>query len=523
MKPRNIPALTGLSGIDEATTAQLDLSLTGPIALSHSRAMRLVIYDDLFPMQASGFRLAELNAYLDNFPGSRVVVSSLSGPDLHASRVLSHVEMWPAHTGRVHFLAGDPQLGPGDFLYTMFLDNAYDMLALSEGHNIPFGFQLYPGGGFCLDDDESDSKLWRVLESPMFSFVIATQPVTQKYLRDKFNVPPDRIFLIGPGPVWTEGSEDEEAREYFGDGKDTLDVGLIAHKYNNNIKSKGYDFFIEMARSLAKLGEQIHFHVIGTHRPEDYPLDGLDGRITFHGPKESAEFGNACRALDIVVSPNIPSALHKGNFDGFPTASCTQAALVGALIFATDPLNLNTALVPDRDFLLLERDHVDTHQIDVERAAETIGELVADPARLKQLALQGKKAFRALVAPEAQIVPRVALLQKALSGDMPPRGGGLETWRAVVEGASRRQLADRAEIMRLHMIINESTEYIAQKERNIADLTATRNELEEAVVFYRLQSELLNRLKLEALKFIPALKSRFRWIIDAVADVFRSR
>jgi hypothetical protein len=474
--------------LDNITAEPNDIPTpTGPATLSGSREKRLVIYDDLFPTQASGFRLAELNAYLDSFPGSKVVVSTLEGPLVHAPRIRSHIEIWPAHDGRVQFLASDLQLEPEDFLYTIFLNNAYDMLALSEGSGIPFGFQLYPGGGFGLEDDGSDAKLRRVLGSPMFSFVIATQSLTQKYLGDKFNVPPDRVFLIGPGPVWTASFDDGGPRKYFGDGKDTFDVGFIAHKYDNNIKTKGYDFFIELARSLAKFSDQIHFHVIGTHCLEDYPLDGLDGRITFHGPKQSAEFGSACRALDIVVSPNIPSALHKGNFDGFPTASCSQAALVGALIFMTDPLKLNRALVPDRDFLLLERDHSETRQIDVERAAATIKELVTNPAWLKQLALQGKKAFRDLVGTEAQIAPRVALLQKALAGEMPARGGGLKAWRAVVQGASKQQIANRSEIMRLHMVINECREYIAQKELNIADLIATCSELEKAVASYQQQ------------------------------------
>src|SRR6266568_2458580 len=451
---------------------------------------RLVLYDDVFPSLRSGFRLAELGAYLDHFSESRVAITNLSGPAALDATLRDYRALRPEHDGRIAFFTGDLALSAQDFLYTIFLNNAYDLLALSEGKGVPFAFQVYPGGGFGFGNEESDWKLRCVLESPMFSFMVVTQPAIRDYVTSRFGVPSDRLHLIGPGPVWTSPATSASPRRHLEHGKTTFDVGFIAHKYGNDTRSKGYDFFISLAREVTNIGGHVRFHVVGNYGPDDHPLDGIEERITFHGSLDAVAFESTCRSFDVVVSPNVPSVLCQGAFDGFPTASCSQAALAGAVVFATDPLGLNSALVPGRDFLLLERDPRETRPTDVPRAAEILRELAGDPARLAELSVQGTRAFEALVGPEAQITPRLALMERALSGAFPPRAADAGAWRAAAAAAHRRSLRERAEIARLHAVIDGAKSYIAQKEQNIADLLLELRRTEEARDYHRGQSEL---------------------------------
>lgn len=457
------------------------------------RTDRLVVYDDLFPDLRSGFRLAELSAYLDHFPGSVVAVSNLAGRPRFDAALRNYQELRPEHVGRTIFFSGDLPLASRDFLYSLFLNNAYDLLALSESHGVPFAFQLYPGGGFRFDNPESDERLRCVIESPMFSFMIVTQPAVRDYVASRFAVPADRLHLIGPGPVWTSADTGAPPRPHFGRGKPSFDVGFIAHKYDHNIRSKGYDFFVEVARSLRATEEHARFHVVGNYAPEDHPLDGLVDCITFHGSLDAVALDRVCRSLDVVVSPNVPSALYPGNFDGFPTASCSQAALAGAIVFATDPLGLNSALTTDRDFLLLERDPTAVLPGDVERAANTLRRLAANPDRLVELSVQGRRAFDALVGPQAQIAPRLALLRTAMSGGFAPSPSGPASWRAAAVAAHQRSLRERAEIARLHGVIEGAKDYLLLKDQRIAELQLELHAVEQARDWHRKQSEAWER------------------------------
>jgi glycosyltransferase involved in cell wall biosynthesis len=439
---------------------------------------RLLVLDDRFPDLASGFRLAELGAYLDAFD-ARVGVWNLAGPAVFEARRAAYRALRPEHHDRILFCPGDLPRPAPDFLYAIFLDNAYDMLAWAEGHGVPFGFQLYPGGGFGLDNAESDEKLRCVLSSPLFSFVIVTQPPVRDYVADRFGVGPERLHLVGPGPVWTSGGA--APRPHLGHGKDSFDVGFVAHKYAHNVRSKGYDFFVEVARRLAAHEPRARFHVVGNYAPADHPLGEAAGRVTFHGSLGAPALERLFRTLDVVVSPNVAAALYPGNFDGFPTASCSQAALAGALIFATDPLGLNRALVPGRDFLLLERAADRTAPEDVARAAEVLRDLAARPERLRDLAEHGRRALEGLVGPAAQLAPRIELLRRAMAGDPPPRGGDTAAWRAAAAAAHRRALDEREEVARLEGVIEEARAHVDQKERNIADLVRTIAELQAGI------------------------------------------
>ena len=454
-------------------------------------APRLVVYDDLFPNLTSGFRLAELGAYLDHFPSARVVVLNLSSRESHEASLREYAALRPEHAGRIERLPDAAAPIEADLLYALFLNNAHDLLAWAEPQGVPFGFQLYPGGGFGLDLAESDEKLRAVLSSPMFSFVVVTQPAVRDYVLERFAPDPARVHLIGPGPVWCEPPP-AGPRPTFGAGKETFDVGFVAHKYADAVQSKGYDFFAALAAHLAPRDGRFRFHVVGSFGPADAPLGEAEARTTFHGSLDSPALTGVCRGLDVVVSPNVPSAV-RGIFDGFPTASCSQAALAGAVVLATDPLRLNRALEPGRDFLLLERDLAAVRPEDVERAAAALLGLAGDPARLAALSSGSVRAFSALAGPEAQLAPRLALLRRALAGELAPAPAGDAGWRASAAAAHRRLRAERAEVARLHGLLDDARRYVAQKEETIAGLVGAVRTLERSVEYERGEREAWQR------------------------------
>ena len=67
----------------------------------------------------------------------------------------------------------------------------------------------------------------------------------------------------------------------------------------------------------------------------------LEGRIFFYGKQQGEWFDYFYQDKDAILSPNVPDVLAPGAFDGFPTASCTEAALREVAILATDPLQMN--------------------------------------------------------------------------------------------------------------------------------------------------------------------------------------
>lgn len=76
-----------------------------------------------------------------------------------------YAQCYPMHASRVRPYASSWLAGAG-LVYMNFLNNAHQYLPALQQHHIPFVLTLYPGGGFDLDEPESDAKLAAVLASP---------------------------------------------------------------------------------------------------------------------------------------------------------------------------------------------------------------------------------------------------------------------------------------------------------------------------------------------------------------------
>lgn len=365
-----------------------------------------VILDDFFPNLLTGFRVAEYNAHLQAFP--HLSVMSTLG-ELGAEH-LRYAQLYPQFAPRVQPFAPDWLAGCG-LAYINFLNNAAHFLPSLVQHAIPFVLTLYPGGGFGLDEPESDTKLSLVLASPLLQAVIVTQPVTESYLwqfaqRNKLTLPTmQRIDGLVVNPLYFEASLPRHAA--YGTGKPTLDICFVAERYMPLGANKGYPEFIAAALALVDL-QELRWHVVGGgFARQDIDITALGDRIHFYGRLETASLRQFFTGMDLIVSPNRPQVLHPGNFDGFPTGCCVEAALCGVAVMATDTLAQNPGYTDNQSIFLLNVDGATLAQ----QIEHRIRAIATHPAVLQSVADQGQVLTRHLYAPQRQIGPRQQILR----------------------------------------------------------------------------------------------------------------
>jgi hypothetical protein len=376
---------------------------TATPAHAAERPARLAVIDDFFPNLLTGFRVAEYNAYLEAFPDARVLSSATDFAARHAEYAQRH----PQFAARVLPLGAEALAGC-ELAMMNFVNNAERYLPALEPLRIPFALTLYPGGGFGIGSPDSDAKLARVLASPLLQQLVTTQPITAEYVREFAEQRGLRLPALAQirGGVMNPSyfAADAPAHgAYFGAGKMHFDICFVAEKYMPRGVNKGYPEFIAAAHELLDIAP-IRFHVVGGFAAQDIDVRPLRNRIRFHGRLETPELQRFFAGMDLIVALSRPGSLHRGNFDGFPTGAAVEASLAGVAVLASDVLGQNPGYVDDEAMLIVE-----PHAAEVVRRVRT---LMAKPARIAAIARAGQAVSRTLFAPEAQIAPRIALLEQ---------------------------------------------------------------------------------------------------------------
>ena len=310
------------------------------------------------------------------------------------------------------------RLDGAELAYLTFLNNANALLNDLTQYGVPFVLNLYPGGGLGLDDPESDHKLLRVLSSPLLRKIIVTQPIVQAYILEKasdhgIHLAP--IHLI-PGGVMNPDYFNPmliQRESRYGQGKSQMDVCFVAECYMPGGVNKGYPEFIAAMKLLAN-EVKLRLHVVGGgYTPEDLNVEGLGQTINHHGRLITADLRSFYAGMDLIISPNRPGKLHNGNFDGFPTGACVEAALCGVAIMATDALNQNPGFIDNASIFMLEYDDESIPN----QIAEKIRHLLVCPELLNRVANEGQALSISLYSPESQIATRQAILIDAATCD----------------------------------------------------------------------------------------------------------
>jgi len=368
-----------------------------------------VIVDDFFPHLLTGFRVAEYNAHLKTF-GQLQIMSTLGD---FSEQYPHYRKLYPEHARRVSVYSPE-RLAGAALAYITFLNNAHAYLDDLTRHRVPFVLNLYPGGGLGLGDGQSDQKLLRVLASPLIKDIIVTQPVVERYvtqlaLAHGLTLPPMHLVQgVVVNPDYFDPALACHGLRY-GQGKDTLDVCFVAESYMPGAANKGFPEFIAAMQCLADL-TQLRVHIVGGgYTPADLQAPGLSIPVQYLGRLPTAQLREFYGQMDLIISPNRPGQLHAGNFDGFPTGACVEAALCEVAIMATDALRQNPGYVDQQSILLLDHEG-DPLPEQIERA---VRHLAAHPEQLSQLAKACQSLTRTLYAPARQIATRQEILRKA--------------------------------------------------------------------------------------------------------------
>jgi lipopolysaccharide transport system ATP-binding protein len=369
------------------------------------------ILDDFFPNLLTGFRVAEYNAHLQAFPQMQIMSSLAEFTDHFSAYRL----LYPELAQRIGQYVPS-RLQGAKFAYITFLNNAHQYLDDLTRFQIPFVLNLYPGGGLGLNEAESDQKLLRMLASPLLKAIIVTQHVVENYLiqlaqANSLRLPPLHFIQgVVANPDYFNDKLTQHGPRY-GFGKEVLDVCFVAENYMAGAANKGFPEFVQAMQGLHNL-PQLRMHLVGGgYSPAEYQVPGLGGSIQYHGRLSTTQLREFFAQMDIIVSPSRPDLLHAGNFDGFPTAACVEAALCQVAIVATDALQQNPGYIEQESIFLLQHEaHVSPVALHIE---QVIRHLALHPGLLSKVATQGQLLTQILYAPEKQIASRQDILRKA--------------------------------------------------------------------------------------------------------------
>lgn len=307
---------------------------------------------------------------------------------------------------KAHALQYKNKIAVLDFLNNLLNDN-WGYLELLEELKIPFIFNLYPGGGFALNNKQIDEKLHRIFSSPMFKKVIVTQKVTRRYLLDNNFCSEENIeFIYGVVQPQESLNNNINEKQYYKGGKDTLDICFAAYKYMKEGKDKGYDLFIETAKKLSKKYNNVKFHVVGTFDETDIDISEISEHITFYGSRTTEWFKEFYKDKDIFLSPNRINQLTTGSFDGFPTGCATEAMLNGVVVIATDELSQNVAFEKGKEIIIVKPN--------TKELINAIDNLYKNPKEIKQISNSAYKKAQEVYSIDKQVMSRVNILKEEI-------------------------------------------------------------------------------------------------------------
>jgi len=373
----------------------------------------LVIIDNVFPNELSQFSYQEITSYLDYYEKSICLSTGLFFPCFNNSSSLdeairrykrSHLDL---HTKVIEFNDDRIRIYHPKLLYFIFLSSVKLGWSYILEKKRPFVFELYPGGGFAFDNPESDYILKTVMSSKYFKKVIVTQSVVRDYLLKKKFCKPHQIEYIFGVVMPLESLKKDYEKCNYGIDKKSLDIVFMAHKYTERGVDKGYDIFIDVAKKLSKKYSNIYFHVVGGFSEDDIDISGIKKRIKFYGSLPGNQLDQFFLDKDIIVSPNIPNQIFPGSFDGFPTASCTEAGLRKTAIFCTDPLLMNHGIFEDQK-------EIEIIEHDVDNIVNRIDYYYHHPNELKKLGQNGSNSIKKVYGYDRQIKSRIEVLNKVL-------------------------------------------------------------------------------------------------------------
>jgi len=364
----------------------------------------IIVFDDIYPDNKSLFREIEFNEYLKMDCDIKIVTSN---PDFNtrSDQYNNYFGQNPSNINKI-VSYDENTFYSAKLAYVVFFSNLVKF-DLGYSIKIPFIVNLYPGGQFQINNIECDELYKKYFFSPYLRKVIVTQKLTYDYLVDNHLCPVEKIEHIF-GVVLSNYNDKIISKKYFSIDKEVLDVCFVAYKYSSNGIDKGFDTFIEVSKLLAHKYNNIRFHVVGNFSENDIDISEIQDRIIFWGTQKGEWFDEFYADKDIIVSPTEPFILSKGSFDGFPTASVSEASIRNVAMIVTDKLNLNdNRFEKDNEIVITNND---AHEI-----AKKIEFFYHNPKELAVLADKGCQKSRYIYSKQNQIERRKQILKNEIN------------------------------------------------------------------------------------------------------------
>jgi glycosyltransferase involved in cell wall biosynthesis len=366
----------------------------------------LLIIDDVLPGTMSPFRTIEYSHYLKFFNAILLSTEGWSGWLSNKSFDEFKTEFDSTVANKILRFSEERDI-PTRLAYVTFLGNIKVLWKYIQTKNIPLILQLYPGGAFGLEQPETDFILKTICGSPLLRKIIATQTITRDYLIDKIGCAPEKVEFIYGGVFESRTDFDfYRDKKRYPLNKETIDICFVAHKYADDLNSKGFLDFIAIAKILNKQFRNLRCHVVGGYDERDADLNGI-ADIVFYGVKSQSFFRDFYASMDIIVSINRAFVLAPGAFDGFPTGACIEAGYHGVLNALSDPLNLNIEFTDGKDFLLM--------QGSVDEQASKIADVLHDPSRLAEMSYNNWRMFKRVFDTNEQLWRRTKIISDELT------------------------------------------------------------------------------------------------------------
>ena len=375
---------------------------------------RLLLIDDAFPMNRggsfAGWKHAEFTGLLQSIPEA---VSVCPPQSFTGARDLEGFLR-----DRDLLLRSNPALNPekvtysenlgelrGDLAYCVFPHYAHRLLPWLERSRLPFTFTIFPGGGFLMwgaGQAASDNRLRALFTSKFFAGVFVHHAIIQRYLNTKHGLT-DRVFFLKGGFSQMDASL-IRPKTYYGFERDVMNVCFVANRYDPIGLGKGYDVFINAAKSLASLRPHCRFHVVGDWSRDIIDVSDIGDRIRFHGYLAIDALAQLYSETDAIVSPTRIDVPREGKFDGFPLV--IDAGMCGVAMFVSDPLGQNEDFVPGEELEIIRPEPDDV--------VERLLPYCSEPARLRDMSIRGQQRISQVRNKEEKLAAKAAMLKKLM-------------------------------------------------------------------------------------------------------------
>ena len=353
----------------------------------------ITIIDDVFPFHISPWRNVDylnlarhfkVKIYCDKPQLNKVIPGKKTFTSLSAD----FEKNYPNHNinyKQLHLLSPLNS----KIVYLLFFNYVHRYYKHLKKHNQPFVFTLYAGGGFRVNDPETDRFLKEVFADKIFKGCIVNQNFIRNYLLEKKLIHPDKLlYVLGPTNIdymISKLNPDKDSKLYYKKNKETFDIIFASNKYMPYAVDKGYDLFIETAWALVQKYDFIRFHIVGPFTDQEIIYQGLKPYVTFYGYRSEEFLIELFHKMDVHIIACRPFVAQPGHFDGFPSGTSLIAAVTDVVMLITDFLNENDFLEDGKDFFCINKG--------IENIIKIIESLIESPEKLISIGNSGKRKF----------------------------------------------------------------------------------------------------------------------------------